>query len=374
MSTPDLEAGPRARGPYRPATDPSGPASDLSIVIVSWNTADDLRRCLSSVQRALIGADDLAGAHGDAAHRRLSAEVIVVDNASEDGSADMVEEEFPEVALVRNPANLGFATGCNVGLSLAAGRHVLLLNPDTIVLGDVLSATVAYLDDHPEVGALGCRVLHPDGTVAPTCFRDPSVLNTVLGVTGLAHLPWPRWLGRERMAGWDRDSERAVDVVTGCYLAVPRTVVDVVGPLDEGYFFCGEESDWCRQIRRAGWAARFAPVGEIVHTSGVAGARIDHRRQLLLDAGLVRYAHANDGAVAGWAMWALRWLFSASRSSGWAVLALLRPGAAARAHARARRGYFARVVRDFAAVRRLAGLRRRQGPRRLSMGSPPALR
>lgn len=312
---------------------------DLSIVVVSWNTRDDLKRCLASV------VDGLTGIRG---------QVIVVDNASEDGSADMVEVDFPTVEVVRNPANLGFAAGCNVGLAVATGRHLLLLNPDTVVLGDVLAGTVAYLDEHPEVGAMGCRVLHPDGSVAPTCFRDPSVLNTALGVTGLAHLPWPGWLGRERMTGWRRDSERDVDVVTGCYLAVPRAVVDAVGGLDDGYFFCGEESDWCRQIRRAGWAVRFAPVGDIVHTSGVAGARIDHRRQLLLDAGLVRYAHRNDGPLAGRAMWVLRWLFSASRSAGWAVVAAVARGEAHRARARSRRDYFARVVRDFRLVRRFA--------------------
>jgi len=348
---------PRARAPVTSGC--TGPAPndepaarpDLSVVVVSWNTRDELRGCLTSVLDGLAAGDDGAPP--------IAGEVIVVDNASDDGSADMVEAELPTVRLLRNPANLGFAAGCNLGLALARGRHVLLLNPDTLVLGDVLAATVAYLDDHPEVGALGCRVLRPDGTVTPTCFRDPSVLNTALGVSGLAHLRRPRWLGRERMAGWARDSERDVDVVTGCYLAVPRAVVDAVGPLDDGYFFCGEEADWCRQIRRAGWAVRFAPVGEIVHASGVAGAKIDHQRQLLLDAGLVRYAHVNDGVVAGLAMWGLRWAFSVSRCAGWAAVALVRPGAARRAGARARRDYFARVVRDFAAVRRLAGLRRR---------------
>ncbi len=223
-------AGPRAEAPQPPLP-------DLSVVIVSWNTRPELRTCLASVFAGL-GA--------------TSAQVVVVDNDSDDGSADMVEAEFPAAVVVRNPANVGFATACNVGLSVADGRIVLLLNPDTRVLGDVLPATVAYLDARPDVGAMGCRVLTPGGDVSPTCFRDPSVLNTALGVTGLAHLPWPAWLGRERMTRWRRDSERDVDVVTGCYLAVPRRVIDAVGGLDEGYFFCGEESDWCRQIRAGG--------------------------------------------------------------------------------------------------------------------------
>jgi hypothetical protein len=321
----------------------AAPGPDLSVVVVSWNTRDDLRACLRST------LDGLAG---------IAGEVIVVDNASSDGSAEMVAAEFPEVRLVRSPENVGFAGGCNAGLAVAAGRNLLLLNPDTVVVGDVLAATVRYLDDHPEVGALGCRVLDADGSVSPTCFRDPSVLNTFLGVTGLSRLPWPRWLGRERMTDWHRDRERDVDVVTGCYMAVPRAVVDRVGVLDDGYFFCGEESDWCRAIRRAGLAVRFAPVGDIVHTSGVAGRKLDHRRQLLLDAGLVRYAHKNDGRLAGRAMWVLRWLFAVTRATGWALVAAVDPRPAARRRARDRRGYFRRVVRDFAEVRRLAGLAR----------------
>jgi GT2 family glycosyltransferase len=309
--------------------------------VVSWNTRDELRDCLRSTLAGLTGT---------------TGEVIVVDNASDDGSADMVHREFPGARLVRNDENIGFAGGCNIGLRAASGRHLLLLNPDTLVLGDVLAATVAYLDAHADVGAVGCRVLRPDGTVEPTCFRDPSVLNTLLGVSGLARLPWPRWFGRERMTDWQRDSERDVEVVTGCFLAVRREVVEQVGLLDDGYFFCGEESDWCRQMRQAGWAVRFAPVGEIVHESGAAGRKLDHRRDLLLDAGLVRYAHKNDGAVAGRTMWGLLWVFAASRGAAWALVASGHPRRSRRDRARLRRDHFRRVVRDYAEVRRLAGL------------------
>ncbi|HET6953718.1 MAG TPA: glycosyltransferase family 2 protein [Acidimicrobiales bacterium] len=325
------------------AAPPAAEQPDLSIVVVSWNTRDELRECLRST---LDGLDGIAG------------EVVVVDNASADGSADMVAAEFPAARLVRNDDNLGFAGGCNTGLAIAGGRHLLLLNPDTVVVGDVLAATVRYLDDHPDVGAVGCRVLRPDGSVEPTCFRDPSVLNLLLALTGLAKLPRPRWFGRERMTDWQRDSERDVEVVTGCYLAVRREVVEGVGMLDDGYFFCGEESDWCRQIRRAGWAVRFAPVGEIVHESGAAGRKLDHRRELLLDAGLVRYAHKNDGPLAGRATWALLWAFAVTRGAGWALLAAAHPRPAGRRRAGARRDHFRRVVRDFAEVRRLAGLAR----------------
>jgi len=326
------------------AAAPADRAADLTVVVVSWNTRDELRTCLRST------FDGLGG---------IAGEVVVVDNASADGSADMVADEFPAARLIRNDENLGFAGGCNRGIAVATGRHVLLLNPDTVVVGDVLAATVRYLDEHAGVGAFGCRVLRPDGSVEPTCFRDPSVLNATLGLTGLSRLPWPRWFGRERMPWWHRDTERDVEVVTGCYLAVRREVIEGVGMLDDGYFFCGEESDWCRQIRRAGWAVRFAPVGEIVHESGAAGRKLNHRRDLLLDAGLVRYAHKNDGRLAGWAMWALLGAFALSRATGWALLAAVHPRPAARSRARAQRDRFRGVLRDFGEVRGLAGVARR---------------
>jgi len=334
------------RSARAPAAAPSPGAArwaspDLSVIVVSWNTSDELRDCLESLA---------AGVRG------ISAEVIVVDNASTDGSPDMVAARFPDVRLVRSPENLGFAAGCNAGLHVATGRYLLLLNPDTIVVDDVLAATVRYLDENPGVGTLGCRVLNADGSLQPSCFRDPSVLNTFLGVTGLAKLRWPRFFGRERMTHWRRDSEREVDVVTGCYLATRREVVDDIGPLDDGYFFCGEEADWCRRMRARGWVLRFAPVGDIVHLDGVAGRKLSERRDLLGMAGLVRYADHHDGRLAGWAMSALLWVHAASRAAGFGAVASAARGERKRA-ATARRDHFRRVLKRYGEVRVLAGLR-----------------
>jgi GT2 family glycosyltransferase len=317
-------------------------APDLSVILVSWNTCDELEACLESVA---------AGVRG------ISAEVVVVDNASTDGSPDMVTANFPDVRLVRHAENRGFAAGCNAGLRVATGRYLLLLNPDTIVVDDVLTATVRYLDEHPDVGTLGCRVLNSDGSLQPSCFRDPSVLNTFLGVSGLAKLPWPRFLGRERMTHWQRDSERDVEVVTGCYLATRREVADDIGPLDDGYFFCGEEADWCRRMRERGWVLRFAPVGDIVHLDGVAGRKLSERRDLLGMAGLVRYVDHHDGWLAGWAMSGLLWAHAASRAAGFGVVASATRRGERRKAARDRSDHFQRVLKRYREVRELAGLR-----------------
>ena len=151
---------------------------DLSIIIVNWNTRDMLRNCLASIP----GQDG------------LQKEIIVIDNASEDGSAAMVAAEFPEARLIRNSANLGFATATNQGLRVARGRHQLLLNSDTLVLGDVLTASVRYMDANPDIGMMGCKVLNEDGTTQMTCSLYPSFFNLLLQTLGLNRLRRPRWL------------------------------------------------------------------------------------------------------------------------------------------------------------------------------------
>ncbi|MFU8772087.1 MAG: glycosyltransferase family 2 protein, partial [Anaerolineales bacterium] len=237
--------------------------SVLSIIIVNWNTREMLQSCLESV---VVDSGELAF------------EVIVIDNASEDGSADMIADDFPQAQLVRNMRNVGFAAANNQGLEIASGRHILLLNSDTIVHGDVLERSVEWLDAHPTVAAMGCRVLNTDGTVQRTCSMYPSLLNQVLLTTGLWKLRWPRFLGRSQITHWNRDTEREVEVISGCYMLVRRSVIDEVGLLDEDFFFFGEETDWCRRMRNAGWRLMFAPVGEITHHGGGSVKKLNHRR------------------------------------------------------------------------------------------------
>lgn len=280
----------------------------LSIIVVSWNVEDRLRDCLNSVAAGSLD---------------LTREVIVVDNDSADGSADMVEAEFPDAVLIRNPDNRGFAVACNQGIEVARGRIILLLNPDTLVIDDVLAETVRYLDDHEDVGALGCQLLDVDGSVHDSCSRHPSLTNLALVTSGLARLPWPRVLGRYEYGGWDRRSERDVDVVTGCYMMMPRRVLDEVGVLDERFFFCGEETDLCLRIRRAGYKVRFAPVGAIVHEGNASGRQLRARRSVLLSRGLAQLHGKHGGALAAWTAWALLMAHNVSRAVIHGIFALL---------------------------------------------------
>jgi len=229
---------------------------DASIIIVSWNTRNILRDCLKSIFKQT---------------NKVKLEVIVVDNASVDCSVEMVTEEFPQVTLIRNSGNRGFAAANNQGLAVATGRYVLLLNPDTVVLDGAIAKSISFADSHPEVGVVGCRVLNPDMTLQPTCSMFPSVLNMVLSSSYLYKLlPKSRFFGRERMTWWDRDTVREVDVVTGCFMLVRREAVEQVGVLDERFFIYGEETDWCYRFKKAGWKILFTPSAEIIHHHGAS--------------------------------------------------------------------------------------------------------
>jgi hypothetical protein len=229
---------------------------DVSTVIINWNTRDVLRDCLASVY---------------ANTKNIAFEVIVVDNASSDGSVDMVRSEFLQVELIVNVENRGFAAANNQAIAVAKGRYVLLLNSDTVILDGALDKMVAFADSHPEAGIVTCRVLNGDRKLQPTCFMFPSVLNMFLWAAYLSRLfPTSRFFGRERMTWWNRDDVREVDVATGCFMLVRCIAIEKVGLLDERFFMYGEETDWCYRFGKTGWKILFTPDAEIVHLGGAS--------------------------------------------------------------------------------------------------------
>jgi GT2 family glycosyltransferase len=231
----------------------------VSILIVNWNTREVLRDCLRTVYEQT---------------KNVPFEVIVVDNASEDGSVDMVKTAFPQVVLLANATNRGFAAANNQGIEAAKGRYVLLLNSDTLVLDGAIDKMVGFAEEHAQAAAVACRVLNPDRTWQPTCFLFPSALNLLIGALYLNKIfPRNRFFGRERMTWWDGQDTRAVDVVTGCFILVRREIVDKVGVLDESYFMYGEEADWCYRFQKAGWKVLYTPIAQIVHLGGASSAR-----------------------------------------------------------------------------------------------------
>jgi N-acetylglucosaminyl-diphospho-decaprenol L-rhamnosyltransferase len=270
-----------------PAVNPAVDLSpDLSIVIVSWNVRELLRRCLESI----------ANRKSQIANYKY--EIVVVDNASSDGSAEMVRSEFPHVRLVANRTNRGFTGGNNDGLALACGRYVMLLNPDTEVLNDALATMIAYADARPQVGAVGPQLLYPDGSIQSSRRRFPSLCTAMLESTWLQPLA-PAGLLRHYYA-LDLPDDRAaeVDWVTGAALLVRREAIEEVGVLDEEFFMYSEELDWCKRIKDAGWQIVYLPEAQVVHHEGKSSEQVAPQRHVYFQTSKVHYFRKHHGKLA----------------------------------------------------------------------------
>jgi len=261
--------------------DRSSPA-ELAVVIVNYNTGAYLERCLASLR----------------AHRGdIEVDVLVIDNASRDGSHTAALTTHPWARLIENPTNVFLSPAWNQGIRATDAPYVLLLNPDTEWCGGTLAGYVAVAKANPRAGIVGPLVRNPDGTVYPSGRPFPSVVDATfhafLGVVAPAN-PFTR---RYHMEGWDRTTEREVDWVSGCCMLLPRKALDEVGLLDESFLLYGEELDIATRLHRAGWTVLFTPEAEVIHEIGVSTGR--SRRMLVLHSMSI-YRYYRKHRAAGW--------------------------------------------------------------------------
>jgi GT2 family glycosyltransferase len=257
----------------------------LSIIIISWNTQKLLAQCLSSILNATQPAT------------LAQLEVFVVDNASSDGSAEMVRARFPWVRLIQSPDNLGFAPANNVAIRQSRGRYVLLLNPDTEVLQGALETLLEFMETHPEVGAAGSRLLNVDGTLQPSCSPAPTLARELWRLLHLdAFYPY----GSYRMQAWSITAPREVDNVQGACLIVRTRILEQIGPLDEDYFIYTEEVDLCYRIRRAGWRIFWVPSAQVIHYGGQSTQQVAAEMFLHLYRSKLLYFRKHHGAPAAY--------------------------------------------------------------------------
>ncbi len=262
----------------------------LSVIIVSWNVRELLARALASLYTAWGDAGGL--------------EVIVVDNASTDGSPAMVRRRFPGVRLIANRENRGFTGGNNQGIRAARGDFLFLLNPDTEVLDNALHRLIAFAQAHPDVGVVGPQLLNPDGSVQSSRRRFPTLPVLFLESTWLQPLAPSSLLRRYYVQDRPDHLTQDVDWVTGAAMFVRREVVEQVGGLDEGFFMYSEELDWCRRIRRAGWRVVYYPEARIIHYEGKSSEQVIPARHIYFQSSKVRYARKYHGrAVAELLRW-----------------------------------------------------------------------
>lgn len=302
------------------------PQCDLSIVVVSYNTLEMTRECLASVMRNSAG---------------LTVQVVVVDNNSEDGSAAMIKKIFPDILLIENAYNKGFASANNQGFALCGGKYILLLNSDTVVLDDVLRASVEYLQHNSRTGAMGCQVLNPDRTIQHTCSGYPTLVRLLIMTLALDRIPGLSFLDCYLMRAWRRDEEREVEVVSGCYLMIRRELLATVGSFDERFFFFAEETDWCRRIRESGWILAFTPVGTIIHHGGGSVKKLNYNRDVMLTAATVRLHRKHGGSIAAMSAYLVLMFFNLSRAMVWSI------GSFFAARYKPRASHFVNVVRAY---------------------------
>jgi len=254
-------------------------ARGIAVVIVSWNTRELLEACLGSIE---------------ASEQFERLEVVVVDNASTDGSVEMVGARFPSVRVIANAENFGFAAAINQGFYATVAPLVVLLNSDTQIAPDAVQQLELALDRDPRLGAVGPRLVGPDGGLQPSCTRAPTAWREAVHVlrleTFIYGLNYP-------VSKWQVQTPVDVDVIQGASLMVRREVVDAVGGMDEGYFMYSEETEWCERIRSDGWRLAWVPSAIVVHLGGGSTRLIPSNMFAQLYTSKVRFLRRNRGAA-----------------------------------------------------------------------------
>jgi GT2 family glycosyltransferase len=223
----------------------------LSIVILNFKTSGLLRQCL----RGIATSED-----------QVTKEVIVVDNASRDGSVEMVTADFPDVRVIASPMNGGFASGMNLGLRHAQGKYVVLLNTDVAIMDKPFDRLVAFMDQHPRVGLAGPKLLNPDSSVQDSCYRFPAWYIPILRRTPLGSLPrFRKNLRSYLMRDFSHAENVTVDWLLGAFLIARADAIATVGLLDERFFLYFEDVDWCRRFWSAGWEVMYVADVHVVH-------------------------------------------------------------------------------------------------------------
>ncbi|MEM8728362.1 MAG: glycosyltransferase family 2 protein [Pseudomonadota bacterium] len=285
-----------------------GPAEnlpDVTVIIVSYNTRELTLACL----------DTLLTRGGD-----VTCEVIVYDNASQDGSAEAIAAAFPQVTLIASKENLGFAKANNIVADMAAAPFLLLLNPDTETYEKAIENLLAFSRAHPEAGIVGGRTYYPDGSLNPSsCWNRITPLSQLFRALNIDSIfPNSPFFNYEAIGGWQRDSVRAVDIVVGCFLMMPKALWDELGGFDLKYFMYGEEADLCHRARKLGYQPMITPEANIMHLVGASSSGRAEKVVLVAKARatLIRDHWARIGVPLGLS---LLWLWAFLRFAGSAL-------------------------------------------------------
>jgi len=277
------------------------------VCIVSWNVWEDLCACLASV----FGGNN-----------QVRFEVIVVDNGSADATVAMLSDEFPQVELIANEENRGFAAACNQAIAASGGRYCFLLNPDTVVPQGGLDELLRFADDHPQAGVIGPKLVYPDGSLQYSCRRFPTVSAAIFRGTFLEPLiPGIKSVRYYLMSDWDHAEVRQVDWVSGAALLIRRELLDDIGLLDEGFFWGSEDVDFCLRAHRAKWEVVYTPGPRIIHAVGRSAQQAELSTLLHTHRSMYRLysKHWSRWWGSRWLIWLGVWLRAAVLMGHWLV-------------------------------------------------------
>ncbi|MBK8814683.1 MAG: glycosyltransferase [Methylococcaceae bacterium] len=277
----------------------------VSVVIVNWNAKRYLEECLSSLTQEVCA---------------FPMEIIVVDNASTDGSPGMIVEKFPHVKLINNKENLGFARANNIGIKQASGNYLALVNSDVHVLKDCITKLVEFCEKNTEVGMVGPRIIGGDEKQQISCRREPSIWNTLCRAIALdAVFPRSRLFNGNYSGRSDQDSTHSVDILSGCFWLINRRALEVVGGLDESFFIYGEDMDWCKRFRDANWDVVFVPHAQAIHYGGASSANSPIRFFVEKQKADIQYWRKHHSRIAVFIYFAITFLHHGLRIIGYSL-------------------------------------------------------
>ncbi len=279
---------------------------DLSIVIVSWNAKKYIAECLESLAPYCSPS---------------ACEVLVVDNASTDGTSELVASRFPWVKLVQTGSNLGFAKGNNIGIARTSGDYVCLVNSDVKFISDCLTPMLDYMQEHADVGMMSPKMLDRDLRVGRSTMRFPTIWNSLCRALGLDRVfPGSKVFGGQMVTDFDHEHTRDVEVLNGWFLLIRRSALEKVGPLDERFFMYGEDIDWCYRFRHAGERRVFFAGSEAIHYGGASSSRAPVRFQIEMYRANGQYWEKHHGRGARLIYLFIVWLHQAVRLLGYLLL------------------------------------------------------
>jgi GT2 family glycosyltransferase len=295
---------------------------ELSIIVVSWNAKQYVQECLTSLACQTL---------------KVRSEIILVDNASSDGTPEMVRREFPGVVLIENTSNLGFAKANNIGIRAAAGKYISLINSDVNVFPECLKTIYEYMEQDPAAGVVGPVMLRPDGSVSRSYMRFPTIWNCLSTALCLDKV----FRGSRLFGGWMMAEFKGetceVDVLNGWFLVVRRQALDETGLLDERFFMYGEDIDWSYRFENAGWKRVYFSEARALHYVGSSSAIAPTRFYIEMQRADFQYwkKHHSRAGVLGY--WLTALIHQLLRMGGYAVAYLLKPRMQAEASFKVRR-------------------------------------